>query len=106
MYRHITHNKLFEWKYFILWMLIGVYHSVIIYYFAFIVWGNNSALYHDGKTVSLPCFGSLMIHSVVVVVNIKLLLETVYKSYIFIGTILLSIFGFIGTTFIYNLFNL
>ena len=28
------------------------------------------------------------------------------KSYIFIGTIWLSIFGFIGTTFVYNLFDM
>lgn len=41
----------------------------------------------------------------VVLVNLKLLIEAIYKSYIFVATIWLSVFGFIGTTFIYNLFN-
>jgi len=46
-----------------------------------------------------------MVHNVVVLVNLKLLIEAIYKSYIFIATIWLSIFGFMATTYIYNLFN-
>ena len=106
LYRGITHNKLFSWKYFIGWMVIAIYHSVIIYSFSYIVWSSNSAIFSSMMVVGFSCFGTFLIHNVVVLVNLKLLIETVYKSYIFIGTIWLSIFGFIGTTFVYNLFDM
>lgn len=86
-------------------MFIGFYHSIIIYYFAWYVWRENSALLTGGQTVNFLCFGVFMVHNVVVLVNLKLLIEAIYKSYIFIATIWLSIFGFMATTFIYNLFN-
>lgn len=87
-------------------MFIGLYHSIIIYFFAWFVWKENTAVYDEGRTVNFLCFGVFMVHNVVVLVNLKLLVEAVYKSYIFIATIWLSIFGFMGTTFVYNLFNL
>ena len=97
---------MYGWKYFVGWMLIGLYHSVIIYLFAFLIWTENSTIFSSGTTVNFLCFGTFMIHNVVVLVNLKLMIEAVYKSYIFIGTVWLSIFGFMGTTFVYNLFNL
>lgn len=86
-------------------MLIGVYHSVIIYLFGVIVFLKNSSIHNSGKTASLFCFGTIMMHNVVMVVNLKLLLETVYKSYVYVGTILLSMGGFMLTTFIYNIID-
>jgi len=105
LYKTISGNRLFGWKYFNGWMLIGLYHSAIIYFFAYFIWLNNSAIYTEGRTVNFLCFGLMMIHNVVVLVNLKLLIEAIYKSYIFIGTLWLSVFGFMGTTFLYNLFN-
>lgn len=86
-------------------MFIGFYHSIIIYFFAWYVWEENSAVLVDGRTVNFLCFGVFMVHNVVVLVNLKLLIEAINKTYVFIATIWLSIFGFMGTTFIYNLFN-
>lgn len=86
--------------------MLAIYHSTIVYTFCWAIWGNNPAIYAWWpSTVNFACFGTIMIHNVVVLANLKLLLEAIYKSYIFIATILLSIFGFMGTTFIYNLFN-
>jgi phospholipid-translocating ATPase len=87
-------------------MLIGTYHSVIIYFFAYIVWKGSPVIYREGFAANFLCFGTFMIHNVVVLVNVKLLIEATYKSYIFIVSIILSIFGFMGTTFLYNLFNM
>ena len=86
-------------------MFIGLYHSVIIYFFAWFVWEEDTAVYTGGRTVNFLCFGVFIVHNVVVLVNLKLLIEAIYKSYIFVATIWLSIFGFMGTTFVYNLFN-
>lgn len=84
---------------------MGLYHSIIIYFFARFVWKENAAVYDEGRTVNFLCFGVFMVHNVVVLTNLKLLIEAIYKSYIFVATIWMSIFGFMGTTFIYNLFN-
>jgi phospholipid-translocating ATPase len=104
LYKKITKNKLFGWPYFLGWMFLGLFHSIIIYYFARAIWSENNALYSEGKTMDFLCFGVIMIHNVVLVTNLKLLIESTYKSYIFIGTIWLSIFGFIITTYVYNFF--
>ncbi|XP_058444324.1 phospholipid-transporting ATPase IF isoform X2 [Malaya genurostris] len=106
LYQRVAGNKQYAWKYFIGWMILGLYHSTIIYVFCWAIWGNNPAIYAWWpSTVNFACFGTMMIHNVVVLANLKLLLEAIYRSYIFIATILLSIFGFMGTTFIYNLFH-
>ncbi|KAG5670176.1 hypothetical protein PVAND_000457 [Polypedilum vanderplanki] len=105
LYKTISRNKLFGWPYFNGWMFLGFYHSIIIYYFTRSVWNENNALYANGKTMDFMCFGVFIIHNVVVLTNLKLVIEAIYKTYIFIGTIWLSIFGFIITTYIYNLFN-
>ncbi|XP_065084623.1 phospholipid-transporting ATPase IF isoform X2 [Ochlerotatus camptorhynchus] len=107
LYQKVAGNKQYAWKYFIGWMLLAVYHSLVVYLFSWAIWGNNPVIYATGpETVNFACFGTMTIHNVVVVANLKLLLEAIHKSFIFIASIWLSIFGFMGTTFIYNLFNL
>ncbi|XP_053687798.1 phospholipid-transporting ATPase IF isoform X2 [Sabethes cyaneus] len=107
LYQRVAGNKQYAWKYFIGWMFLALYHSTIIYVFCWAVWGTNPAIYAWWPaTASFACFGTIAIHNVVVLANLKLLLEAIYKSYAFIASIWLSIFGFMGTTFIYNLFNI
>ncbi|EAT35270.1 AAEL012549-PA, partial [Aedes aegypti] len=107
LYQKVAGNKQYAWKYFIGWMFLALYHSLVIYLFSWAIWGNNPVIYAwFPETVNFACFGTMAIHNVVVVANLKLLLEAMNKSMIFIASIWLSIFGFMGTTFIYNLFNL
>ncbi|XP_062539523.1 phospholipid-transporting ATPase IF isoform X2 [Armigeres subalbatus] len=106
LYQKVAGNKQYAWKYFIGWMILAFYHSLVIYLFNWAVWGNNPVIYAwDPQNVGFACFGTMAIHNVVVVANLKLLLEAIHKSFILIASIWLSIFGFMGTTFIYNLFN-
>uniref|UniRef100_A0A182Q3R9 Phospholipid-transporting ATPase n=1 Tax=Anopheles farauti TaxID=69004 RepID=A0A182Q3R9_9DIPT len=107
LYQKVAGNKQYAWKYFIGWILLGIYHFSVIYFFTYAVWNGNPALYANWPaTASFSCYGTVLIHNVVVLVNLKLLLESIYKSYIFIATVLLSIFAFMGTTFVYNLLNI
>lgn len=99
-----TGNKRLTWKYFIGWMLLACYHSVVIYMSGYIMWTNNSAIFATPQTANFYCFGTFMIHNVVVLVNLKLWLEAKYQSYWFIGFILGSIAVFIFTSVLYNLF--
>ncbi|XP_052900853.1 phospholipid-transporting ATPase IF [Anopheles moucheti] len=107
LYQKVAGNKQYAWKYFIGWMVLGIYHFSIIYFFTYAEFIENPAVYaYWPATVSFPCFGTILIHNVVVLVNLKLLIESIYKSYVFISTVLLSIFAFMGSTFVYNVLHI
>ncbi|XP_055682431.1 phospholipid-transporting ATPase IF isoform X2 [Lutzomyia longipalpis] len=106
LYKKNIRNKRLQWNYFCGWMLLAVYHSSVIYVSGFLMWNNNPAILTTPQTVNFYCYGTFMIHNVVILVNLKLWLSSSYQSYWFIFSIWLSIVGFVLTTFIYNLFNL
>lgn len=99
-------NNRLTWKYFIGWISLAVYHSVIIYYFAYVIWENNNAILLTPHTVGLPCFGTFLVHNVVVLVNLRLWLIARYQSFVFILTILGSISAFVVSTIVYNNLNM
>ncbi|XP_016952023.1 phospholipid-transporting ATPase IF isoform X1 [Drosophila biarmipes] len=106
LYKKNTDNKQLHWPYFLMWVLFAVYHSVIIFYFGFCLFSFNNVILNYGQTVAFSCFGTLLMWTVVVVVNLKLWLESMYLSYWYIFTIIISILGFMITTVIYNVINL
>ncbi|XP_049868001.1 phospholipid-transporting ATPase IF [Pectinophora gossypiella] len=97
LYRENYRNKLMTWPPFLVWCLSALYHSVIIYVFAWLLI-SNSVINRDAKTVDLWCFGAILFHMLVVITNLKLWLQARYHTLIFI----LSIFGSI---LLYILFN-
>ncbi|EDW82269.1 uncharacterized protein Dwil_GK25212 [Drosophila willistoni] len=106
LYKKNTDNKQLHWPYFLMWTLFAVYHSVIIFYFAFCVFSFNNVILNGGQTAAFSCFGTLLIWCVVIVVNLKLWLESMYLSYWYIVTLVGSILAFMATTVIYNVINL
>ncbi|XP_026838067.1 probable phospholipid-transporting ATPase IF isoform X2 [Drosophila erecta] len=106
LYKKNTDNKQLHWPYFLMWVLFAIYHSVIIFYFAFCLFHYNNVILNYGQTVAFSCFGTLLMWTVVVVVNLKLWLESMYLSFWYIFTIIISILGFVVTTVIYNVINL
>ncbi|XP_044317095.1 phospholipid-transporting ATPase IF isoform X2 [Drosophila rhopaloa] len=106
LYKKNTDNKQLHWPYFLMWVLFAVYHAVIIFYFGFCLFSFNNVILNYGQTVAFSCFGTLLMWMVVVVVNLKLWLESMYLSYWYIFTLVISILGFVVTTVIYNVINL
>ncbi|XP_064555729.1 phospholipid-transporting ATPase IF isoform X1 [Drosophila montana] len=106
LYRKNTDNKQLHWPYFLLWTLFAVYHALIIFYFAYCVFSFNNVILNGGQTAAFSCFGTLLIWGVVIIVNLKLWLESMYLSYWYIATIVISILAFMVTTVIYNVINL
>ena len=105
LYRENSKNKRLSWKYFLGWMLLALYHSLVIYGTGYLVWDTNNAILTNEFTADFFCFGTFMIHNVVVVVNLKLWLESKYQSYWFIATVIGSILAFMLTTVIYNVID-
>lgn len=92
------------WKYFIAWIALSVYHSLVVYFIGYIVWNGNNAILTTPHAVDLFSYGTYMIHNVVFVVNLKLWLLARYQSFAFILTVLGSIFTFVSSTIAYNFF--
>ncbi|XP_018795584.1 PREDICTED: probable phospholipid-transporting ATPase IF isoform X2 [Bactrocera latifrons] len=105
LYKKNINNKGLHWQYFIGWILFAIYHTLIIYYFTFYVFSTNNILLNVGQPAEFSSFGTLLIEIVVVVVNLKLMLQSKYLSYWYIATILGSILTFMITTVIYNVID-
>ncbi|XP_017962672.1 probable phospholipid-transporting ATPase IF [Drosophila navojoa] len=106
LYRKNTNNKQLHWPYFLMWTVFAIYHSVIIFYFAYCMFSFNNVILSWGQTAAFSCFGTLLIWAVVIIVNLKLWLESMYLSYWYIAIIVLSVLAFMVTTVIYNVINL
>ncbi|KAH8303977.1 hypothetical protein KR044_012569 [Drosophila immigrans] len=106
LYKKNTDNKQLHWPYFLLWTIFAIYHSVVIFYFAYCIFSFNNVILNGGQTVAFSCFGTLLMWVVVIVVNLKLWLESLYLSFWYIATLVLSILAFMVTTVIYNVINL
>lgn len=105
LYSDNAGNRRFYWKHFIGWMILGVYHSAIIYVAAYVVWTTNAAILPEAYTVNFYCFGTFLMHNVVVVVNLKLWLVAKYQSNWFIISVVGSIVFFVVSTMVYNVFS-
>ncbi|XP_031625300.1 phospholipid-transporting ATPase IG isoform X2 [Contarinia nasturtii] len=97
LYKENAGNKRITWKYFLAWITLAVWHSLVIYFSSFLIWTENNM-----KTNDLDSFGAFIIHSVVFVVTIKLWLTARYQTLIFMLAILASVSAFILSTLVWN----
>lgn len=106
LYKKISRNQLLAWKYFFLWIIYSLFHSFITYLFSSIAFSSYLSMINSGKSVGIHSFGTALIQNAVIVVNLKLLMETTHKTYALIITIILSIASFVGGTFVYSLIDM
>ncbi|XP_063363276.1 phospholipid-transporting ATPase IF [Cydia amplana] len=105
LYRDISRNKLMSWSRFSAWLLIGVYHSVIIYTFGALAI-KHSVINADMKAMDVWVFGAVLFHLLVLITNLKLWLQARYHTFYFVLSILFSVFFYIGFNLGYSLINL
>lgn len=105
LYKLITKNSLFAWRHFNTWLFLALYHSIITYYFTMVIWSENNAVYNDGRTAEFFCFGVILMHNVVLLTNLKIVIEANYRNYVFLATVWVSLFGFVMTSYLYNILN-
>ncbi|KAL5277152.1 ATP11B family protein [Megaselia abdita] len=111
LYKKNTNNKYLHWKYFLYWVAYGVYHGLIVFYFAYCLFtGNDTFVNYGGinsfQTSGFSMFGTFMMQAVVVIVNLKLWMESKYQSYWHIAFIWASILSFVATSAVYTVLNL
>ncbi|CAG5136603.1 unnamed protein product, partial [Candidula unifasciata] len=100
LYRKISRNATLSWTQFLRWNSLGLWHCVVIFFGTLLLQINGASMFESGVGIGNFDFGSLILYSCVITVNLKLLLETYYWcvptliAYVitFVGIIVLSAF--------------
>lgn len=100
LYKENAGNKRITWKYFLAWITLAVYHSMVIYFSGYLMWWESNG--YNNKSNDLDSFGAFIMHCVVFVVTIKLWLTARYQTLIFILAILASVLAFMLSTIVWN----
>ncbi|CAG5058813.1 unnamed protein product [Parnassius apollo] len=105
LYRVNRKNNLMSWWNFFAWILAAVYHSLVIYGFSYMMF-KISVISSDAKTVDLWCFGAVLFHLMIVIVNLKLWLQARYHTVILVLSVVLSVLGYIIFNTVYSIIYL
>ncbi|XP_046393223.1 phospholipid-transporting ATPase IF-like isoform X2 [Ischnura elegans] len=103
LYLNNRGNSLMSWPNFFKWTSLGIWHALALYFAVWGVWQADSSILTDGGPADLGCFGTTIFHIVVIVVNLKIWLESKFWTRIFILSILISIFGNMLLTYFYSI---
>lgn len=101
LYKDIAKDARMTWQSFLLWMVLGLWHASVMFYGLYLtLWGDVSVL-HNGKTIGLEMFGTVLVTICVTVCNLKLVLETHHLDVMFLGSVVLSMVGYFATLMLY-----
>ncbi|BFZ00490.1 hypothetical protein BsWGS_03529 [Bradybaena similaris] len=78
LYRKISRNATLSWGQFLRWNSLGLWHCVVIFFGTYLLQRNGVSMFESGVVIGNFDFGSLIMYSCVITVNLKLLLETYY----------------------------
>ena len=95
-------NKIFTKSAFLIWILFGVFHSVIIFFIPLYA-GSRSVLNGSGRNSDFTYFSTTSFSCIIFVVNLKLALTTrLWNIYHVISMMLLSVFLYFAFIFVYD----
>lgn len=88
-----------KWSQLLKWLALGVWHALVCYYGAFFLWPSFTGLNDD-----LNCFGALVAFTSVIVINVKVLVESRYWTWPLVISVLISIVAYPVMTLLYEQF--
>ena len=95
------HNSLMTKRQLCVWFALGVWHALAVFFSFYFMWPSYWQIGDD-----LNCFGALVACTCVLVVNLKMLLESRFWSWPHVLIILASILSYVGVTLLYDQFLL
>lgn len=102
LYRKIACNAKLTMKQFVKWNICGVWHSVVSFFTVYALLDDSSSISPTAKSLGNWDFGTIVYHIVVVLVNLKLLMESRFITAIFVASIVISLLTLIIFTMAYN----
>ncbi|ODN03513.1 putative phospholipid-transporting ATPase IF [Orchesella cincta] len=96
LYKLNKRNALMTFKVFLYWITSSIWHSIVCYYLPYLAWDN----FHNMNDVS--SFGTVVFTLVVLVVNVKMAVETVFINWWTVASHLYSYATFFVLSFVYS----
>ncbi|XP_060688382.1 phospholipid-transporting ATPase 11C isoform X2 [Hemiscyllium ocellatum] len=81
LYRNIANNALLQWKPFLYWTFLGLFNGLVFFFGAYFLY-DNSTLTDSGQVYGNWTFGTIVFTVLVFTVNLKLVLDTQYWTWI------------------------
>ncbi|CAF0999134.1 unnamed protein product [Brachionus calyciflorus] len=104
IYQTVKKNKDLRSREFFVSILLGTWHSLVAFFFAYAVLEPNSCITNDGVIIGSQEFGVMIFTQVFLVVHIKLFIDWQHKTYFIIVGFGLSIFFYLIFCFLINSF--
>ncbi|XP_054262795.1 phospholipid-transporting ATPase IF-like [Macrosteles quadrilineatus] len=104
LYKRQRGNRLMSWPQFAQWMVVGVWHSVVVYFVPALLVTTNPVILADNTTMDLVAFGTTVLHNIVLVVNLKLWIHSTFWTSLFLISVVSSIATFMVFCCVYNSF--
>jgi len=101
VYRRMQSGILFTRTTFFIWIVNGIWHSLVIYYGCTFLFNNNT-LSSNGHTTELWEFGTLVSTLAIFIVNLRIALEIKTWNWLGFGGIMLSIAVYILFMVVFN----
>ncbi|XP_038631915.1 phospholipid-transporting ATPase IG isoform X1 [Scyliorhinus canicula] len=81
LYRNIANNALLQWKPFLYWTFLGLFNGLVFFFGAYFLY-DNSTLAETGQVYGNWTFGTIVFTVLVFTVNLKLVLDTRYWTWV------------------------
>ncbi|GLG92828.1 Uncharacterized protein GBIM_00391 [Gryllus bimaculatus] len=81
---------------------IGFWHSLVVFFVPYVMLHINPVVHQNSQPLELLAFSCVVFHNVVVVVNLKLLMQSRHWTFPFVFSIIISVLGFIVIALAYS----
>jgi len=75
------------------WLLGGLWHAIVVFTIPYVTMSNGNLAHEDGKASDIWMVGSVVYFLVCIVVNVILLMESMYMNWAVVGAIIISLLG-------------
>ncbi|KAJ8890465.1 hypothetical protein PR048_009974 [Dryococelus australis] len=83
LYSQMANNVLMSWSSFFKWILLGLWHAVMVYFLPLALLLNNDVIHHKDSGIGIYMFGNVVYHCIICVVNLKVC----HKNYLCIASL-------------------
>ncbi|XP_020288805.1 probable phospholipid-transporting ATPase IF isoform X2 [Pseudomyrmex gracilis] len=104
LYKLNVNNYLLSKKQFMMWFLLGLWHTLVTYFMVFIMSSLNPTFFYDNTPVGQWAFSTCIFHIVTLLASVQILLRSLYWTIPLVTSVVLSEVAFfiiaIGYSFV------
>ncbi|XP_034184560.1 phospholipid-transporting ATPase IF isoform X1 [Osmia lignaria lignaria] len=105
LYKLNRRNYLLSGTQFLIWTLLGCWHTCIIYFMSYIYTYINPIILYNNTPMDQWSYSTCVFHLVTLIANLEVLLRSSYWTFPFVTIVLLSQLSFFGLALTYSLID-